>query len=99
MNIRDAEGNVVSWDINNGELAEFNGSSDKTYNVTSQPYGFFIVPLVAGNIKVQLYGQDGDDTYLFDTIEVNASIGKRLPARVKMIYSAGTNCTRMKIVW
>lgn len=100
VNIRDGGGNVVSWDYNNGEPAEYTGAANKDYNVKTQPFGFFVVPLVTtGTIKVQLWGQTDDESYTFTTEEVDAHTGVKLPARIKKVFAVGTTIARMKIVW
>jgi hypothetical protein len=100
VNVRDMEGYVVPFVFNNGET--INGSSDYFANKKGsigQDQGFFIVPLTAGAISVQLYGQEDGDTFTIAAAEVTAYTGKPLPYRVKAVFSSGTTVTSMNIVW
>jgi hypothetical protein len=99
VNIRDGNGNIVNFQFTSGELAVFDGSFDKHWDVVKHVSGFCIIPLTAGTIAVQLLSQDDSENYIFSAEEVNAHIGKMLPAKVKTIFATGTSVTNMKIVW
>lgn len=101
VNVRDMSGNVVPFVFNNGE--NIDGSSNYYFRMTYpklQDQGFFIVPLTAGTITVQLYGQGDGETFTIDAAEITAYTGMPLPYRCKaVIAGAGTTVTSMNIVW
>ncbi len=96
-NVKDAKGLTVPFVFNNAIL--WDGATDDV-KLTNKDLenGLFIIPVTAGTIKVQLFGQDDGDTYVISTEETTANIGKVLPYRVKAAFVAGTSATA-KIVW
>lgn len=100
VNVKDANGQTVSFGIySNGETAIYDGSADKFFNQKTQPNGFYVIPLAAGAISVQLFNQEDSETYLISTTEVGTPDGKPLPYRLKAIFASGTTVSGMKIVW
>ncbi len=97
INIKDIQGNTVPFVFNNG-LA-YSGATDYNYTISTQASGFFVVPLTAGVIVVQLFGQEDNQTFTISAAEVTAYTGKTLPYRLKKIVSNGTTVTSMNIVW
>lgn len=98
INIKDIKGQTVPFVFNYG--ISYAGSTDKTYTPKTQPEGFFVIPLGAGVIEVQLFGQEDGQTYSISAAEVTAYTGMTLPYRLKKIVSgAGTTVASMKIVW
>lgn len=95
-NIKDIKGQTVPFVFNNA--LDYNGGSDKYYSIKIQPEGFFVVPLGAGTITVQLYGQEDGETHVIAAAEVTAYTGMALPYRLKAIFSS-TTVSGMKIVW
>ncbi len=100
VNIKDMQGNTVPFVFNSG-LTHNGATTDYSYNPkpTMQPYGFFIVPLSAGVIEVQLFGQEDDESFVIGAPEVTVSSGRQLPYRIKKVISSGTTVTSMQIVW
>lgn len=99
VNVRDLEGHVVPFVFNNAD--KIDGNTIYTFSQSSPKYqdqGFFIVPLTAGAITVQLFGQNDGETFVIDAAEVTAYTGKALPYRCKAVYTA-TTVTSMNIVW
>lgn len=100
-NIKDLKGFTVPFIFNNAE--KIDGSVNYNFNQSAekgQYEGFFIVPLVAGQITVQLFGQEDGGTFIIDAAEVTAYLGQPLPYRCKVIISgAGTTVNSMNIVW
>ncbi len=100
MQMMDGGGNVIGFQINNGIKAEYTGTTIYNFTKSIQPYGFYIIPLVAGKIEVQLFNQDDGDSYVISTEEVGAYTGKILPYRIRsVIAGSDTTVNRMKIVW
>jgi hypothetical protein len=97
MNIKDIKGLTVPFVFNNG--LSYVPSSDYTYNVKIQPEGFFLLPIAAGVIQVQLFDQADNESYLIAAAEVTAYTGLVLPYRIKKVLAAGTTVTSIKIVW
>ena len=96
VNIKDVKGHTVPFIFNYGMA--YDGASDVTYKPSVQPEGFFVIPLGAGTITVQLFGQEDGETFLIGAAEVTASQGVALPYRLKAIYLA-TTVTSSNIVW
>jgi len=96
VNIKDIKGHTVPFIFNHGTA--YDGATDVMYRVKTQPEGFFVIPLGAGTITVQLFGQEDGETFLIGAAEVTASQGVALPYRLKAIYSA-TTVTSMNLVW
>ena len=62
------------------------------------PY-FYVIPLVAGTIKVQLQAQQGDEYYTISAAEVNAYLGCALPYRISKIIVDGTSVSSFSIAY
>ena len=62
------------------------------------PY-FYVIPLVAGTIKVQLQAQQGDEYYTISAAEVNAYLGCALPYRIVKIIVDGTSVSSFSIAY
>lgn len=62
------------------------------------PY-FYVIPLVAGTIKVQLQAQQGDEYYTISEAEINAYIGCALPYRITKIIIDGTTVSSFSIAY
>ena len=96
-NIKDIKGMTVPFVFNNGisrtSVSAFN------YNTKTQPEGVFIIPLSAGVIKVQLFGDPDGTIYTISAAEITAYTGKPLPYRIKAIIASGTTVTSLQIVW
>lgn len=102
INVKDTGGQTVNFGIySNGENAVYNAASDKFLNQRIQPQGFYVIPLVAGVIEVQLFNQEDGETYVISALEVGTPDGKPLPYRLKKILStaSATTVNSMKIVW
>jgi hypothetical protein len=97
MNIKDIKGLTVPFVFNNG--LNYIPTTDYSYSIKTQPEGFFLLPIVAGVVQVQLFDQADDESYLITAAEVTAYTGVALPYRVKKVIAAGTTVTSIKIVW
>lgn len=98
QNVKDIKGMTVPFVFNNGIVHA--GSQDYFYDVAKQPEGFFIVPLGAGTIQVQLFGQSDSESYTIAAAEITAYTGMPLPYRIKRIIAgASTTVASMNIVW
>lgn len=97
-NVKDVKGQTVPFVFNYAKTHP--GSQEYTYTEKDQPEGFFIIPIGAGSIKVQLFGQADGESFIINTAETNANVGKVLPYRVKKIFN-GTDTTivSMQLVW
>lgn len=73
---------------------------DKVFdNPDIYPNGVYIIPVVAGTVKVRLLDQADSESYTYSTAEVNAYIGRPFEGRVKAIIKDGTTSTGVKVVW
>lgn len=97
INIKDIKGMTVPFIFNNAisrtSVLAFN------YNTNTQPEGVFIIPLSAGVIKVELFGDPDGTVYTISAAEVTAYTGKPLPYRIKAIIATDTTVTNLNIVW
>jgi hypothetical protein len=73
--------------------------TDYLMNQDKQPVGFYIIPLTAGVINVQLLDQTGTESYQYSSAEVDAYLGRPFEGRVKKIVKVGTTVTGIKVVW
>ncbi len=60
---------------------------------------FYVIPLVAGTIKVQLQGAPDYEYYTISAAEVNAYIGSALPYRIVKIVVDGTTVSNFSIAY
>lgn len=98
----DSKGNTIDPNYTNGLLAALNmttAGADYLMNQDKQPVGFYIIPLTAGVINVQLLDQTGSESYQFSAAEVDAYLGRPFEGRVKKIIKTGTTVTGIKVVW
>jgi hypothetical protein len=99
---RDSKGNVIDPNYTHGLLAALNmttASADYLMDQDKQPIGFYIIPLTAGVINVQLLDQTGTESYQYSAVEVDAYLGRPFEGRIKKVIKTGTTVTGIKVIW
>lgn len=100
--LKDHKGNTVDLNYTNGlpGVVDMTAEAgDIQFNELSIPVGVFIIPITAGEIKVQLLDQDDGEFYLYSAAEVDSYLGRPFEGRIRKIYKNGTTVTGIKVVW
>lgn len=97
--VRDGGGNIVDFQITNGESTPQDISSGYEPKAEIVDKGFYICPLESGDIVVQLLGQEDGETFTIPTARVDVYVGSWMEEKIKRIISAGTTVTSCLIGW
>lgn len=103
IQIADGNGETVNFQLTNGLNGAINPTTivgDFYYNnKLSELEGFYIIPLVAGDLNVQLLDQAEGETFLIPSIVLENHLGVELPWKFRKIYKSLSTSTSVLIVW
>lgn len=100
VQIKDSGGNSIDFHIRESEIAEVDISAGYVAKGNALTNGFFICPLVTGNINVRLINQiDTTRSLPIPSERVDVMIGKWMEEKVVEIVANGTTVTRALIGW
>ena len=100
QSVRDGGGNIVDFQISNGESVAINPSTaGYTPPALIAEKGFYICPLTTGILVVRLVGQSTGSSFTIPAARVDVMTGFWMEEKVAEIIQSGTTVTSCLIGW
>lgn len=99
QSIRDGGGNIVDFQITNGEQTAINPTTGYLPSTEGSQKGFYICPLTEGVMVVRLVGQNSDESFTIPDARISAVVGTYMEEKCVEIISTGTTVTSCLIGW